>query len=143
MLILLSLLAIAYGSEVFVQDVIFSVLGTIIDGAEFSRRRGNEHYTLYLLWQTKDSTINECTYCHYEIQDKEMIRKYTDDDLKIDYSTDPFIFPTEYNSNIPPYEINKEVILVHILKELVDLFSGVDVSMNGNSCCYIYSLYWN
>lgn len=141
-LTLLSLLVFAYGSDVFVQDVVFSILGTIIDGTETSRRTGNGSYTLNLLWQTEISSKMECSYCHYGIQDKDMIRKYTDDDRKIDYTVDAFVFPTQYNSDIPRYEIDKEKILVHILKELVDLFSGVNVFMNGDSCCYTFTLVW-
>ena len=141
-LLALAVISLVCGSEVFVQDVVFSILGTIIDGTENSRRTGNGSYRLYLLWQTESSNKMECSYCHYNIQDKDVMRKYTDDDRKIDYSVDTFVFPTEYNSDIPHYEIDKQKILLHILKELVELFSGVDVYANGDSCCYTFTLDW-
>jgi len=126
----------------FVQDVVFSILGTIIDGTEDSRRMGNGKYDLVLLWQSETSNKVDCDYCHYNIQDKETIRKYTDDVRKLDYTNDPFVFPTEHNSDIPHYDLNKEEILVSIWKELNDLFSGVDVQLKSDSCCYVYSLSW-
>jgi hypothetical protein len=144
MFILFCILAIAQGLSVedFVQDVTFSILGTIIDGVEASRRTGNSNYDLVLRWQDSLSNSLDCNYCHYNIEDKEVVRKYTDDARKLDYTNDPFVFPTEDNTNIPHYDLNKEEILVYLWKELTDLFSGVDVQLKSDSCCYVYSLSW-
>ena len=128
--------------NVFVQDVMFSILGTIYDGVENSRRSGNDHYQLFILWQQESSNTGECSFCHTGVQDKELMRKYTSDDKKIDYSTDPFTFPTSYNSNIPNYHLNKERMLTNILKELADMFAGVEIQINGDSCCHIFTLVW-
>jgi len=132
----------AVAGNVFVQDVMMNILGTIYEGAENSRRAGNDHYQLFIRWQLESSSVEECKYCHYGIQDKEVMRKYTGDDTKIDYATDPFTFPTPYNSNIPNYHLNKERMLTSILKELVDMFSGVEIQLNGDSCCHIFTLVW-
>ena len=138
--LLVTLLISAYGN-VFIEDVMFSIMGTIYDGVENSRHYGN-HYQLFILWQQEYSTKRDCNFCHSGIQDKEAMRKYTSDDRKIDYSTDSFTFPTSYNSNIPNYHINKERVLIDILKELTDMFAGIEIQLNGDSCCHIYTLAW-
>lgn len=130
-----------FGS-VFTQDVMFSILGTIYDGVENSRQSGNNHYQLYIQWQEASSNAVECNYCHSSIQDKDVMWKYTSDDKKIDYTADAFTFPTSYNSNIPQFHINKERLLTKILKELVDMFSGIEIQLNGDSCCHMFTLVW-
>ena len=137
-------MALLFGNvfgNVFVQDVMFSILGTIYDGVENARRTGN-HYHLFIQWQDVSSNMEECNRCHYSVQDKDAMRKYTSDDRKIDYSTDSFTFPTSYNSNIPQYHLNKKHILTNNLKEFVNMFSGMEIQLNGDSCCHVFTLAW-
>jgi len=138
-LMICALAVSAMDRDLFIQDVVFSILGTIIDGVEHARRFGNK-YDLVLLWQDNASKYHECN-CHY-MESKEVMRTYTDDERKLDFSNDPYVFPTIHNSNIPDYELNKEEILVGIWKELADLFTGVEVDLKSNSCCHTFSLVW-
>jgi len=120
------------GNQSFVQDVVFNILETMSEGVETSRKVG--HYQMFIQWKDKKSRMAECE-CRHENE-----RNYTDDVRK--WGPDVFIFPTSENSNIPDYELNKERILVHILKELVDMFSGMNIELNGDTCCHLYSIYW-
>jgi hypothetical protein len=140
-LMICALTVSAMDRDLFVQDVVFSILGTIIDGVEHSRRLGNR-YDLAIQWQDNMSKRFDCSYCHYGIEDKELLRAYTDDERKLDYSKDPYVFPTTRNSDIPDYELNKEEILTYIWKELADLFTGVDIDLKGDTCCHTFSLVW-
>lgn len=140
-LMICALTVSAMDRDLFVQDVVFSILGTVIDGVEQSRRFGNR-YDLALLWQDDTSKSRECNYCHYNMESKEVTRVYTDDERKLDYSNDPYVFPTIHNSDISDYELNKEEILTYIWKELADLFTGVDVDLKSDTCCHSFSLVW-
>ena len=126
--------------DLFIQDVSFSILSTIYEGAEESRRAGNDHYRLFILWKDSESRSGDCKYCHYGLQNT---REATDDTRKFDYASEGFIFPTPTNTDIPPYKINKDWVLTHIMKQLVDLFSGVDVFLINNTCCHEFELRWN
>jgi hypothetical protein len=120
------------GDKAFVQDVIFNILETVSEGVENSRKIGR--YQMFIQWQDKKSRVAECN-CR-----QEDTRQYTDDVTK--WGPDVFVFPTSTNANIPDFELNKERILVHILKELVDMYSGMNIELNGDSCCHLFSIQW-
>ena len=128
--------------ELFIQDVVFSILDTIYEGAEESRKSGNNHYRLFIPWQDEQSKLVDCSYCYYGLQNKE-IRESTDDIRKYDYASDGFLFPTSANSVVPHYKLNKDMVLTLVMKQLVDLFSGVDVFLNNDSCCHEFGLKWD
>jgi len=133
---LATLIVIAFvfcsADQAFVQDVVFNILETIDEGVENSRKTGS--YQMFIQWQDKNSRLAECT-CR-----QEDTRQYTDDVTK--WGPDVFVFPTTSNSKVPDFELNKQRILVHILKELVDMYSGMNIELNGDSCCHLYSIYW-
>ena len=120
------------GNQAFVQDVVFNILETIGEGVENSRKVG--HYQMFIQWQDKRSRLAECM-CR-----QEDMRKYTDDVTK--WGPDVFVFPTASNSKVPDFTLDKERILVHILKELVDMYSGMNIELNGDSCCHLFSIHW-
>jgi len=126
--------------DLFVQDVVFSILSTIYKGVDESNRAGNNHYRLFLLWDDAKSIQSDCNYCHYGIKD---LTDSTDDVRKYDYASEGFIFPLPTNTNVPAFELNKDQILVSVTKQLVDLFSGVDVFLNNDSCCHIFEVNWS
>ena len=128
--------------ELFIQDAVFSILSTVYEGVEESRKSGNNHYKLFILWQDEQSKLSDCNYCYYGLQNKE-IREATDDIRKFDYTSEGFLFPTSTNSDVPPYKINKDRVLTLVMKQLVDLFSGVDVFLNNDSCCHEFALKWD
>jgi len=118
--------------KMFVQDVVFNILETISEGVENSRKVG--HYQMFIQWQDRNSRLAECVCI------RENNRQYTDDVTK--WGPDVFIFPTSSNSNVPDFALDKERILVHILKELVDMYSGMNIELNGDTCCHLFSIQW-
>lgn len=118
--------------KMFVQDVVFNILETIGEGVENSRKMG--HYQMFIQWQDKKSRVAECKCLG------ENTRQYTDDVTK--WGPDVFVFPTSSNANVPDFALDKERILVHILKELVDMYSGMNIELNGNTCCHLFSIQW-
>lgn len=144
LIVLILTIGVAYGSSVdlFAEDVVFSMMATIYSGVEESRKYGNDYYRLFVLWQDADSKTGDCKYCHYGVQDRDDLKMSTDDASKIDYTNEAFLFPTPANSDIPPYSLNKDKLLTVVMKELADLFSGVDVYLNNDSCCHTFELNW-
>ena len=131
-LIVIAIVCSCSGDQAFVQDVVFNILDTISEGVENARKVG--HYQMFIQWQDKRSRLAECN-CR-----QEDMRKYTDDVAK--WGPDVFVFPTASNSNVPDFTLNKERILVHILKELVDMYSGMNIELNGDTCCHLFSIHW-
>ena len=133
---LATLIVIAFvccsADQAFVQDVVFNILETIDEGVENSRKIGS--YQMFIQWQDKNSRLAECS-CR-----EEDVRQYTDDVTK--WGPDVFVFPTASNSKVPDFELNKQRILVHILKELVDMYSGMNIELNGDTCCHLFSIHW-
>lgn len=129
-LIVFAFLCMCSGHQPFVDDVVFNILETISEGIENSRKIGK--YQMFIQWQDKKSRLAECD-CHHE-----NMRKYTDDVRK--WGPDVFVFPTPENSNIPDYVLDKQNILVDIMKELVDMYSGMNIEFKGDTCCYRFSI---
>jgi hypothetical protein len=125
--------------ELFIQDVVLSIVGTIYDGVEEARKFGNDHYRLFVIWQDYTSKQNDCNRCHFETI-PETIR--TKDGRYKDYTREGFIFPQPSNANIPTFQLNKDEILAFAMKQIVDLFSGVDVFLENDTCCHVFQVYW-
>lgn len=138
-LILIAFIGACYGEQ-FVHDVVTSILKTVSEGVEKSRLAGNKQYQLFIQWQDENSRLTECDYCHY-FEDNETIRQYTDDDKKFNYTSEAFVFPTANNSDIPVFVLNKQKILMHILKEMVELFE-LEIQLNGDTCCHYFTIVW-
>uniref|UniRef100_A0A6C0HSH6 Uncharacterized protein n=1 Tax=viral metagenome TaxID=1070528 RepID=A0A6C0HSH6_9ZZZZ len=139
-LILIAFIGACYGEQ-FVQDVVTSILKTVSEGVEKSRMAGNKQYQLFIQWKDEKSRLAECDYCHFFIEDNETIRQYTDDDRKYNYASEAFVFPTANNSKIPMIVLDKQQVLTHILKELIDLFE-LDIQLNGDTCCHYFTIVW-
>jgi hypothetical protein len=147
MLVVLLLVTICacYGTqENFVRDVVTNIVDTIGDGVENARKIGSKQYSLFLEWQQENSRLEECRQCHKILPEE----NYTTDPRKINArnfqtsTSGMFVFPTHRNTDIPRYMPNKENTLVTIMKELVDIFSGMDIHLNGDTCCHYYTLFW-
>ena len=137
--LILITLGVCYGQ--FVEDVVANILKTTSEGIERSRMAGNKRYQLFIQWQDEKSRLADCDYCHYFIEENETIRKYTDDDRKYKYESEAFVFPTTKNSDIPMFTLNKQRILMHLLKEMVDLFD-LEIQLNGDTCCHYFTVIW-
>jgi len=139
-LIVIAFIGACYGEQ-FVHDVVANILKTVGEGVEKSRSSGNRQYQLFIQWQDEKSRLAECDYCHYFIEENETIRQYTDDDGKYNYTSEAFVFPTTKNSDIPMFTLNKQRILMRILKELVELFD-LEIQLNGDTCCHYFTVVW-
>lgn len=140
MIATLILIALGVCHGQFVQDIVANILKTSSEGIERSRMAGNKRYQLFIQWQDEKSRLAECDYCHY-FEDNETIRRYTDDPRKYNYESEAFVFPTTKNSDIPMFSLNKQRILMHILKEMVDLYD-LEIQLNGDTCCHYFTVIW-
>ena len=131
-----------FTKDEFTKDVVFNVLATIYEGIDEAVRAGHNRYSLHILWQDTQSKYIDCSYCYYGIQDREAIQGFTDDVTKINYTTNYFTFPTSFNANIPEFRLDKERVFGIIMKDLVELFAGVSVSLSNDSCCHKITLRW-
>jgi hypothetical protein len=125
--------------ELFIQDVVLSIVGTVYAGVEESRKFGNDHYRLFLIWQDSTSKQSDCDRCHFETIPETIRAK---DGRYKDYTREGFIFPQPSNANIPTFQLNKDEILAFAMKQIVDLFSGVDVFLENDTCCHTFQVYW-